>query len=147
MTITIQGQQVTDALLRLKNSVSNMQPVFDEIGRNVRTNIDLCFRDGLSPNGINWAVLSPVTIAKKGSAVKLINHGVLRNSITYSAHSNFVEIGTSDKRAAMLNFGGTKTVFNHLWGDIPARPFFPDAQFPSDWAEDIVDIIEQHIGL
>jgi len=28
--------------------------------------------------------------------------------------------------AAMQNFGGSRSAFPHLWGDIPARQFFPD---------------------
>jgi hypothetical protein len=37
--------------------------------------------------------------------------------------------------------------FSHLWGDIPARPFMPTAALPNQWAQDIVDIIEQHLTM
>ena len=86
------------------------------------------------------------TIEKKGSTTPLINHGTLRNSITYSVGNDFVDIGTNDKRATMLNFGGTKAQFPHLWGDIPARPFMPQSQLPADWEAQIIEQIREHFS-
>jgi phage gpG-like protein len=45
----------------------------------------------------------------------------------------------------MMNFGGTKAQFPHLWGDIPARPFMPISKLPNQWEKDIVEIIKRHI--
>lgn len=146
MFIEIQSQQVLDELLRLNGLVSSLQPILSEVGETVRSNIDLGFRDGKSPDGINWAALSPVTIARKGSSTPLINHGTLRNSITYVVSGDFVDIGTNDVRATMLNFGGIKSQFPHLWGDIPARPFMPQAQLPADWEAQIIELVRAHFS-
>jgi len=45
--------------------------------------------------------------------------------------------------AAMQNFGGTKQEFPHLWGDIPARQFFPDEArgLPDELNEKIADVL------
>ena len=34
-----------------------------------------------------------------------------------------VEVGSNRVYAAMMQFGGTKAAYPHLWGDIPPRPF------------------------
>jgi phage virion morphogenesis protein len=146
MIIEINSSEVTAALNLMRNRAENLQPVLHDIGETIRSTIDLGFRDGKSPDGINWAALSPVTIEKKGSTTPLINHGTLRNSITYSVGNDFVDIGTNDKRATMLNFGGTKAQFPHLWGDIPARPFMPQSQLPADWEAQIIEQIRVHLS-
>lgn len=146
MFIEINSTEVITELNRLNGLVSNLRPILSDVGETVRSNIDLGFRDGKSPDGINWAALSPVTIARKGSSTPLINHSTLRNSITYNASNDFVDIGTNDVRATMLNFGGTKSQFNHLWGDIPARPFMPQSQLPADWEAQLIEQIRAHFS-
>ncbi|WP_248594777.1 hypothetical protein [Candidatus Accumulibacter contiguus] len=49
--------------------------------------------------------------------------------------------------AAMQQFGGTKARFPHLWGDIPARPFFPDAQrgLPAPLIEQIILVLQDYL--
>ena len=44
-------------------------------------------------------------------------------AINHKAGRDFVEIGSPKEYAAMQQFGGQKSKFPHLWGDIPARPF------------------------
>lgn len=50
--------------------------------------------------------------------------------------------------AAMQQFGGKKSEFPHLWGDIPARPFLPVDQAgnlsPTAEAK-VVDIIQEYL--
>lgn len=41
---------------------------------------------------------------------------------------NSVTVSASPVYAAMQQFGGKKSDFPHLWGDIPARPFLPITQ-------------------
>ncbi len=45
--------------------------------------------------------------------------------------------------AAMQNFGGTKAEFPNLWGDIPARPFFPNAEqgLPEELSQEIANVL------
>ena len=60
MIIEINSSEVTAALNLMRNRAENLQPVLHDIGETIRSNIDLGFRDGKSPDGINWAALSPV---------------------------------------------------------------------------------------
>lgn len=47
----------------------------------------------------------------------------LLSSLTYVALPDGVTWGTNVVYARMMHYGGTKALFPHLWGDIPARPF------------------------
>lgn len=147
LTIQVDNQQVNNALDFLGGLVSDMQPAMNSIGQVLKTNIRLGFADQRSPDGINWAALSPVTVANRrnNSDVPLNDTGVLKNSFTVNTGATFVEIGTNAPQAAMMNFGGKKAQFPHLWGDIPARPFMPTQQLPAQWEKDIVEIIKRHI--
>ena len=149
LSIQINSQQVINALGVLNSQLANMQPAFNSIGQVLKTNIRLGFADQRSPDGINWAALSPVTIANRrnNSDVPLNDTGVLKNSFTVNTGATFIEVGTAEPQAALMNFGGTKGQFSHLWGDIPARPFMPTAELPTQWTQDIMDIIEQHLSL
>jgi phage gpG-like protein len=149
ITVQVENAEMHARLQQLGNAVTNLQPAMRSIGQSLKSNIRLCFVDTKSPDGINWKALSPVTIAnrRQGSSVPLSDTGVLKNSFTVQAAAQSVVVGTNAPQAAMMNFGGTKAQFPHLWGDIPARPFMPTAALPDAWAEDIVDIIEQHLTM
>lgn len=47
----------------------------------------------------------------------------LLSSLTWVALPDGVTWGTNVVYARMMHYGGTKAMFPHLWGDIPARPF------------------------
>ncbi|MDP2786618.1 MAG: phage virion morphogenesis protein [Pseudomonadota bacterium] len=47
----------------------------------------------------------------------------LGTTINYRVSADSLEIGSAMEYAAMQQFGGSKSKFPHLWGDIPARPF------------------------
>lgn len=49
--------------------------------------------------------------------------GRLMASLTYIALPDGVTWGTNVIYARMMHYGGSKAMFPHLWGDIPARPF------------------------
>ena len=148
ITVQIDNAEMHARLQQLGNAVTNLQPAMRSIGQSLKSNIRLCFVDTKSPDGINWKALSPATIANRrgGSSVPLSDTGVLKNSFTVQAGAQSVVVGTNAPQAAMMNFGGKKAQFPHLWGDIPARPFMPVGALPDAWAEDIVDIIEQHLS-
>lgn len=50
----------------------------------------------------------------------------LSKQFHYRVLVDSVEVRSSMKYAAMQQFGGNKTKFPHLWGNIPPRPFFPN---------------------
>lgn len=57
--------------------------------------------------------------------------------------SDSVVVSSSAIQAAMQHFGGTKAQFPHLWGDIPARPIFPDESrgLPDELQQDISEVL------
>lgn len=64
-----------------------------------------------------------------------------------SVNSNSVDVRSSMIYAAMHQFGGKKSEFPHLWGDIPARPFFPDSDrgLPRVLSDRIVAVLSETI--
>jgi phage gpG-like protein len=173
LIVTIDSAAVDTLLNQLNVRVNNLQPVLKTIGHTLNQHIRSCFRDLKSPDGVAWKPLSPVTkfkraerIAGKGkvyrkdgkgtkakftrtylTATPLNDTGVLRNSIAYQLSGTTVEIGSNAKQAAMMNFGGKKAEFGHLWGDIPARQFMPTAQLPITWEQDVIDVVTHHLGI
>ncbi len=53
----------------------------------------------------------------------MVDGGYLRDQIDFNVTGNVLEVGSTMEYAAMQQFGGRKSEFPHLWGDIPARPF------------------------
>ena len=149
ITVNVDNAEVVAELRRLQQAVSNMTPVFKAIGQVIKSEIELTFRDTKSPDGINWQALSPVTIARRrnNSSVPLNDTGRLKNSLTYVADDKKVQVGTNLVYAAMQNFGKSKAQMPTLWGDVPARPFLPSNNLPSDWEQEILTIIRRHLSV
>lgn len=105
--------------------------------------------------------------AGKGSAGKpLVDTGLLRNSVTYAAGANSVEIGTTARQARLQHFGGRVVprrakalAFPGPGGElivsrgvtIPARPFMPvspqgTVMLPADWSRGALREIAKHFG-
>jgi phage gpG-like protein len=173
LIITIDSAQVDALFKQLNGKLTNLNPALTAIGHKINENIRLTFRDLQSPDGVPWKPLSPVTkfnraarVAGKGNVYRkdgkgtkakftkayltanpLNDTGVLRNSIAYQLSGVAVEIGTNAPQAAMMNFGGKRAEFGHLWGDIPARPFMPTNILPTAWEQDVIDIVEDYLGI
>lgn len=71
----------------------------------------------ISSNGATRAINKKPLTGRTGGGASLMA------TIKYKADRNSVEIGSPKEYAAMQHFGGQKSEFPHLWGDIPARPF------------------------
>jgi phage gpG-like protein len=172
LIITIDSRAVETLLNQLATRADHLQPALEAIGHTLNEHIRSTFRDLKSPEGVPWKPLSLVTkfnraervaggkvYIKSGkrttkkftdaylTATPLNDTGVLRNSIAYQLSGTAVEIGTNEPQAAMMNFGGSKAQFGHLWGDIPARPFMPSQQLPITWEKDVMDVVEDYLGI
>jgi phage gpG-like protein len=150
ITIKIDDRAVLDALTRLQGRMSNMTTVMNDIGEHLVETSKRRFDTSTAPDGTPWAKNSETTLLRhlgkgkgvfstsaknKGELTKkaaglaaskkpLIGKtGSLMVTIKHNAGSDFVEIGSPEEYAAMQQFGGQKSKFPHLWGDIPARPF------------------------
>jgi len=67
----------------------------------------------------------------------------LSTQFSYRVFCDSVVISSPIVYAAMQNFGGTKAEFPNLWGDIPARPFFPNVEqgLPDELSQQITDVL------
>lgn len=129
------------------------------------------FAASQDPYGVPWAPNKPSTINRflgrtpknytktgglsargqraLGSKKPLIGESKsLSTQIRWQLVGNGVEIRSTMAYAAIQQFGGKKSQFGHLWGDIPARPFFPDAArgFPPGLANRILGVLAASIA-
>lgn len=80
--------------------------------------------DKSSPAGEAWPAWSEAyKQTRHGGQSLLESQGDLIDSIQYLVAGKSVEVGSNLVYAAIHNFGGTKSEFPHLWGDIPQREY------------------------
>jgi phage virion morphogenesis protein len=145
MEIIYNDAEVIAALQRLRDRVGDIRPALAEIGDAMAESTKQRFGTTTSPDGVLWAANSAVTIERKGHARPLTGKtGELMDSIDSQLDGDFaVEIGSDKDQAAMMQFGGTKAEFPHLWGDIPDRPYLGISE--ADKVE-VLGIIERHLN-
>jgi len=125
MELSIDLGLLPDTLNRLQHRITNLRPLLLEIGEDELDATKIRFQTTKDPDGNFWQANSAVTLANKSGNTPLTgNSGKLFSTIKYQlSGADAVVIGSDRKQAAMMQFGGTKSEFPHLWGDIPARPF------------------------
>lgn len=121
-----------DGITNLLGRIEQPRPLLMEIGEDLTESAKERFRDGVAPDGTPWASNSPVTVsiyqgmfASAGGKKPLVGETRrLSSEISWQLDGDrAVMIGSPMPYAAMQQFGGTKSDWPHLWGDIPARPF------------------------
>ena len=145
-TITVDDARVMAYLGQLRAKSENMGPVLKSIGEDLVESTKQRFSTATAPDGTSWAANSAVTISrylglargshnkdgslsKKGEARQAGKKPLtgetraLGSQIHYQVIGNTLEVGSSMEYAAMQQFGGTRSEFPNLWGEIPARPF------------------------
>lgn len=138
------------AIARLLQQLGNPQAGLKAIGELVTEFTKTRFALSQDPYGTPWVPNKPSTIEAmlRGHAKNFTKKGAvsargqralagkkpligesksLSKQFAWRVVGNAVEVRSSMVYAAIQNFGGTKASFPHLWGNIPARPFFPDA--------------------
>lgn len=141
----IDDHDILAALRRLQDHSANMSPALRKIGDKLKESTKQRFTSKTGPDGSAWLGNSDVTIERKGRDEALTDMGTLGNTIDYQLFGNDgVAIGSPLEYAAMMQFGGTKSEFPNLWGDIPARPFLG---ISDDDKTDILAIIDRHLSL
>lgn len=170
-TIEVNNAAVQSALNRLLQEGQDMSPVLHAIGEDIAARAKMRFQTLTSPDGKPWATNKPSTIEayirakggfsqktgkllKKGQAMAMGKRplqgesGDLARQINYALTGNSVTVTANPIYAAIQQFGGKKSEFPHLWGDIPARPFLPvtqDGRLYPDEERDIVATINAHL--
>jgi phage virion morphogenesis protein len=145
ITITVDNRAILAALQQLQQASVNLSPALRKIGEDLEESTQKRFATTIGPDGEHWAlnsVLSTLLGEKEGDR-PLTDKGTLGNTINYQLLGNDgVQIGSPMEYAAMMQFGGTKAEFPHLWGDIPARPFLGVS---AENESHIVDILRRHL--
>jgi len=150
LQISVTDTGVHDTVARLIRRFDNPQPALRAIGELLVEFTKERFARSQDPYGRAWAPNAETTLRRaldrhpknrtksgdlyaRGQRVlagkkPLIGESKsLSTQIHYRVVPGAVEVRSSMVYAALHQFGGSKAKFPHLWGDIPARPFFPDA--------------------
>lgn len=149
--VKIDNKNVIEAMDRLAKATANPRPALLTIGEKLVVSTKKRFDTSTAPDGSRWAPNSQATYLQqitdsKGRKLKSYHRkdgrinsrgaekmigkkpligktGLLAQQISYALDGNGLRIGSPMEYAAMQQFGGKKSQFPNLWGDIPARPF------------------------
>lgn len=148
--ITLDTAAVHAALNRLLAAATDPLPALTAIGEYLHRSTDSRFSAQTAPDGSRWRPNTRTTLERyfdahnrtgklqtksgrinsRGVAVmsgKKVLEGkskMLRHQLTYRLlGTTGVELLSTLPYAAMQQFGGQRSRYPHLWGDIPARPF------------------------
>jgi phage gpG-like protein len=166
ISVQFDDKRVLDALGELLRRVARPRPALREIGESLTESTKRRFETSTAPDGSHWAGNSDVTLmehlgrtkgnfrndggltkrgaARLGAKKPLIGETrSLSTKIHYNVLADGVEIGSSMEYAGMMHFGGKKSEYSKLWGDIPPRKFIGVSN--SD-ASNTLDILGDYIG-
>lgn len=93
--------EVKNALRGLADDLKDLKPVMKSIGAALLSSTQMRFRSQSGPDGKPW----PATKRSEEGGQILRKTGRLRNSLTYEADSQKVEVGTNVVYAAFCQFG------------------------------------------
>jgi phage virion morphogenesis protein len=148
--ITIKvDDRISPVLAAAMRQMSEPDQVLDDIGNYLLKITRDRFNTQTAPDGTPWAPRAESTLERyrreRGTFSPRILHfeGVLSKFPAYEKGLDYVAITPNPKYAAMMQFGGTKAQFPHLWGDIPARPYIG---FNDENIVDITHIIEEWLA-
>lgn len=149
-SVIVDADQAVSYYDGLLSRAANPRPAYIAIAEYLIRAADQNFARQQSPDGQRWAPNTRLTIERylagslkngsklldkngqlnsKGAAFvsskKILqgHTGLLRHEIRYRLVAGGVECGSRLPYAAMMQFGGKKSAYPHLLGDIPARPY------------------------
>lgn len=161
--IEINNTSVDQLLKQLADRAGDMEPFLRALGEDVVERIKGRFGTSTGPDGVPWAANSAATLAryvqshgrrtgKRAQAAPakrpLIASGEMSRGIHYQVNADALLVASPAPQAFMMQFGGTKAQFPHLWGDIPARPYFPvqpdGSLYPAE-EQEILDALTHYL--
>jgi phage virion morphogenesis protein len=152
-TVELKQDKMTAALRKAVAAMEDMTLVMKTIGDVLAKSTIKRFGTGTSPDGAKWAPKSQTTLnaygARKSNRIDVRPlfgpNNRLNAEIFAEAERDQVAVGSGLPYAAMMQFGGQKSAFPHLWGDIPARPFLGIS--PTDSTNIVAEIEDWLKGL
>lgn len=150
-TVELDHQRVQATLRKIEWAVGELAPLMRGIAAELASQTEENFGEEGRPE---WDDLSDVTTARRekngnwpGQMLQVSSAG-LAASITTQATDSSALVGSNKPYAAMMQFGGTKSDFPHLWGDIPGRPYLPmdaEGELQPETEEAILDLAMNHL--
>ncbi|WP_448092484.1 phage virion morphogenesis protein [Pseudomonas lini] len=150
-TVELDHQRLQAALRKIEWAVGDLAPLMRGIAAELASQTEENFGEEGRPE---WDDLSDVTTARRekngnwpGQMLQVSSAG-LAASITTQATDSSALVGSNKPYAAMMQFGGTKSDFPHLWGDIPGRPYLPmdaEGELQPEAEEAILDLAMNHL--
>ena len=145
--IEFNADPVITALSNLSAEMSDLSDPMAEIAEALLASTEDRIEQGISPDGSAFAPRSQATLdayaAKKPPVLSkggpLVLTGTMSSQIATASGADFAEVGSNAVQAAMMQFGGSRSEFPNLWGNIPARPFLG---LSDDDEAAIVEIVE-----
>lgn len=137
---------IAKALNRLLKQSGDLSPALEDIGEYLVESTKQRFVDQQAPDGEPWEELSPTTLSRKKSGLKILGgeSGSLKDNLNYQLQGNSaLEVGSNEEYAAMHQFGGvtsSRSMFPNQ--EIPARPFLGVAPFEQT---EILAILRDHL--
>lgn len=127
-TIELDHQRLQTALRKVEWAVGDLAPLMRGIAAELGSQTEENFGEEGRPD---WADLSDVTTTRRekngnwpGQMLQVSAAGLAASVTTHATDSSAL-VGSNKPYAAMMQFGGDKSDFPHLWGDIPGRPYLP----------------------
>jgi phage virion morphogenesis protein len=127
-TVELDHQRLQNALRKVEWAVGDLAPLMRGVAAELVSQTEEIFENEGRPD---WADLSDATTgrrAKNGNwpgQILQVSAAGLAASVTSLATDSSALVGSNKPYAAMMHFGGEKSEFPHLWGDIPSRPWLP----------------------
>ena len=105
--LNVDDKQLRFAATKLLQSGGNLRPAFKSIGEAMLRSTDERFRNQVDPQGQPWKPLAASTLKRKRGPKILTESHQLRNSMTYKADDEKLQVGTNAVHAAIHQLGGT----------------------------------------
>lgn len=150
-TVELDHQRLQATLRKIEWAVGELAPLMRGIAAELASQTEENFGEEGRPE---WEDLSDVTTTRRekngnwpGQMLQVSSAG-LAASITTHATDSSALVGSNKPYAAMMQFGGTKSDFPHLWGDIPGRPYLPmdaEGELQPETEEAILDLAMNHL--
>ena len=150
-TVQLEHQRLQETLRTIEWAVGDLAPLMRGIAAELASQTEENFEAEGRPD---WQPLSSVTTERReksgtwpGQMLQVSAAGLAASISTHSDDSSAL-VGSNKPYAAMMQFGGDKSDFPHLWGDIPGRAYLPmDAEgaLQAEAEEAILDLAIDHL--
>lgn len=114
--INVTGTEVFSLFERLPDLAANPEPMLDEVGGYLDSDVTKRFLQGVTPDGQAWL---PSQRALKQNGKTLVDSTVLMGSVTHNINGNELEHGLTEIYGAIHHFGGQAGRNKSV--EIPAR--------------------------